>query len=75
MNSTVFWTENALGLSSTADDPGRWVPSGLNLHMVAMLFLVSLMCWMAVLRGVETSGSLCLSLSLSLSYTHTHTYR
>lgn len=56
MNSTVFWEGNALGLSSAADDPQRWVPGGMNLHMVGMLFLVCLMCWMAVLRGVETSG-------------------
>lgn len=56
MNSTVFWETNALELGSAPDDPGRWFPGGLNLHMVGMLLLVCLMCWMAVLRGVETSG-------------------
>ena len=77
MNSTVFWEVNALGLSSAADDPQRWVPGGMNLHMVGMLVVVCLMCWMAVLRGVETSGKAvyvtvrALHFPLSHSFPHT----
>jgi SNF family Na+-dependent transporter len=56
MNSTTFWQHDALGMSLPSDDPDRYAPTGMVWHMVFYLALVCLLCWAAVLRGVETSG-------------------
>jgi SNF family Na+-dependent transporter len=59
-NSTYFWKHNALGMSDTSaadgHSPDRFDIGGINWHMLLMLALVCVMCWGAVLRGVETSG-------------------